>query len=881
MFPSPGGENLATAQAQLIEYARDLAKVYAVQKRMAKYLPSSLRERLQVGEESGLAGAQKRQVAVLVADLVDFTRLTARLKPEDVFELLNTCFRQIVTHIYKYGGEVDKFLGDGIMAVFGALEAHEDDPVRAVQAALDMDIEIRKLSAQLHAQLGGPLQLHIGVSWGEAIAGNVGVDEQQSYTVVGKTVNLAFRLQALAEPGMILVSQSVQQATHHLFQYRYYKDLEIKGFQGTVPVFVLENRRQPQATPTPLFFEERLPWTGRQREMEQLKDLIERLAQGEGSVVLIEGEPGVGKTRLVREWLARHTPSGVRVWISTAHMVQSRTSYSVWRHLTQWGALSTSGVAESQGAAPPSRRTGPLPSTVITLALNQLEQSITKEEAEETRAHIFRAIRQILVAQSEESPLMLVIDNWQWADDLSRRLLLSLLPLADQHPILFCILSRPMARQRHDVSRTVEFRAIQNYHHMKLAPLTNAEVEQLLVALFGEWGLDQTARSLILGWVQGNPFFLRELMSYLATQKIIERAGHRWKLTEAYPLAALRFPPNLRDMTMANLDHLPEELREVLYCAAVIGATLPTRLLHRVLARQGKAINLDKRVQELVHYGLLEPSPEDPAALTFRCSIVQESIYERILSQQRHALHQLVAEEMEKSLGEGSEVPVELIAEHFIQAGMPARALRHLMRAGQRALTQAASKLAIEHYTAALVAVEYTPRYHEERLEIEIGLADAYLQAQEYAEAIAHYQTAIELCNDLEKRITLRQSLSRAYVALNELQKAWESLEAALEELSEGEVPATSPLRGRVFAECAQLEWRMGNRQRAELWAREAAAILEGTPEHGSLAASYQTLGQVYAMLGQSELASSYRKRATAHLRATTETLRAAAANLG
>ncbi|MGQ9786768.1 MAG: adenylate/guanylate cyclase domain-containing protein, partial [Anaerolineae bacterium] len=372
LFPGSSDEGTGLAQAQLMQYARDLAKVYAVQKRMARYLPSGLRERIRTGEGSSWITGQRRQVTVLFADLADFTRLTARMEAEETFDLLNTCFRQIITHIYKYGGEVDKFLGDGVMAVFGIPEAHEDDPARAVHAALDMDVEMRRLSRQLQAQLGGPLQLHIGIHCGEVIAGNVGVDEQQSYTVVGTTVNLAFRLQEISEPGMILVSQAVQQATQHLFRYRYYRDAEIKGFAEPVPVFALESRLARQAPPTPHFFEEPLPWAGRHKEMEQLKELAEHLAQGEGGVILIEGEPGLGKTRLVREWLTRHTPSGVQVWISSAHMVQSRIAYSVWRQLTRWG---TPGAAATSSAA----RTSALPSTVITLALNQLERFITRE----------------------------------------------------------------------------------------------------------------------------------------------------------------------------------------------------------------------------------------------------------------------------------------------------------------------------------------------------------------------------------------------------------------------------------------------------------------------------------------------------------------------
>jgi adenylate cyclase len=869
LFPNATAEDAHSAQAQLIQYARDLAKVYAVQRRMAKYLPSGLRERLRDDEASSWVAGQRRQVTVLFADLVDFTRLTARLDAEEAFELLNTCFSRLVTHIYKYGGEIDKFLGDGVMAVFGVPEAHEDDPLRAVQAAWDMQMEMERLSRQFQATLGGPLQLHIGIHCGEVIAGNIGVEEQYSYTVIGATVNLAFRLQELSEPGTILVSQAIQQATQHLFRYRYLQDVTLKGFAEPVPAFVLESRLTAPAPAPALLSEEPLPWTGREAEITQLRALAENLAQGEGGVVLIEGAPGMGKTRLVREWLTRHIPSGVQVWISSAQMVQSRNSYSVWRHLTRWGIWTPS---PGQKAAPAS----PLPATVVALALQQWERSVTREEAETARTQLFQAIRQVLIAQSKAAPLVLVIDNWQWADELSRRLLFTLLPLADQHPILFCILSRPALGETHEVTRALAFRNVRRYHPIQLAPLDDATMGRLLAALFDTEGLDAPARQALINWAQGNPFFLKEVIAYLATQGIIERVGRRWKVHAAYPLATLRLPSNLLDLTIANLDRLPGELQEVLAAAAVIGATFPVQLLARVLARQGKATNLDRRLQHLVRAGILDTTTQQRGVLAFRYAIVQESLYARLLSQKRQQLHRLVAEEMERALTQSKAGADEaaLIAAHFIQAGLPERALPYLMQAGQRALTQAASQLAVEHFMAALVAVEYTPHYRAERLEIELGLADAYSQSQKYSDAIAHYQAALELCENVERRIAIYLALSHAYAAQNDLTLAWAQLEAALETLSEHEVPATAPLRGRVFAACAQLEWRMGDRRRAELWAREAAAILEGSPEHSSLAASYQTLGQIYAMLGHNELAERYHQRATAHLRATTDSLR-------
>ena len=382
-MPAHMSQDLAFSQAQLIEYARDLARVYAVQKRMAQYLPSGLRERISDGVKP--VSGERRHVTVLCADIANFTSLTSRLDPEDVFDLINNCFRRLVSHIFKYGGMVDKFLGDGIMAVFGAPVSHGDDPLRAVQAALDMDVEMQEFSRSMYPQLGAPLQLHMGINCGEVIAGSVGVDEQLSYTVVGRTVNLAFRLQEQAAPGDILVSQAVQQATHGHFKYRYVKDFEIKGFQEAVPVFVVENRQSPQPLAQPAT-DVHLPWVGRDAEMERLDDLMTALTGGEGGVVSIVGDAGIGKTRLVREWLLRRTPPGVTVWTGTAHMAQSRIGYSLWRNLIQWASPAVSdSVSASADVASLPGRASPLPPALTALVYSQPAAANALREAEDAR----------------------------------------------------------------------------------------------------------------------------------------------------------------------------------------------------------------------------------------------------------------------------------------------------------------------------------------------------------------------------------------------------------------------------------------------------------------------------------------------------------------
>jgi adenylate cyclase len=222
-----------------MRYARELAGA-------ASYLPHELRERISKGETS----SERRQVAVLVADLVDFTKMASTMDPKDVFGLLNDCFRQMVRPVRKHRGWVPDLLGDGIMAVFTALgdepKPDKDKVTRAVRAALEMTRAMQRLSQEMRSRLGVSLQLRTGISCGEAMLGSLGVGQRLSYTAVGKIVNLAFQLQGEAPAGEILVSQSVEQATRDLFRYRYFDALRIKGFDEPVPAFVVEKRQKPE-----------------------------------------------------------------------------------------------------------------------------------------------------------------------------------------------------------------------------------------------------------------------------------------------------------------------------------------------------------------------------------------------------------------------------------------------------------------------------------------------------------------------------------------------------------------------------------------------------------------------------------------------------------
>jgi adenylate cyclase len=871
---SNGSEKqLSCTQAQLLLYARDLAKTYAMQKLMAQYLPGDLRDR--IGRGNNQAIAERRCVTILFADLVGFTQLASHLDAEEIFSLMNACFQRLAAHIFRHGGVIDKFLGDGLMALFGAPVAHENDPERAVRAALDMQTELQVLSAEIQPHLGFTLQLHMGINSGEVIAGSIGVDEQLSYTVMGEAVNLAIRLQEVAEPGNILVGESVYRRTEHLFDYQCLGELEVKGYETPVPIFSVRTERETPAFVQPVG-DIWCPWIGRDGELERLADLSHRLASGQGGIAVVLGEAGLGKTRLVHEWLTRLPAGRTVIWRGTAQLFRQRISYSLWRALLRdglhlrLGNVSAAEVATRQALL---AELGDLAPFILALVHNQTSAAEASQlRPEGARSKTFQAVRDLLVAQARRTPLILVVDNWHWVDDLSQDLLLTLLPLADQQPILFCILSRPGIELAQSPIDDLEMHVGQHFERIELKPLRPGESREMLSSLIVTDNLAKEAQSLLLSRCQGNPLYLKELLRLMAAEDIARPAAGprgkdpRWQVVRPERLASLRVPPTLSGLTQANLDRLPLTLREVLSYAAVIGHTFSPSLLQAVIAHERQVSAFAARLEELVARGVIEPVTPEGHTYAFRHAIVQETIYNSLLSDRRRAVHRLIADELE-ILPEGDvDASVELMAHHFLQAGVPAKAAPYLIRAGRRAQNRGAYKVAVEHYLATLAILNDAPRYEGQRLGLEMTLGEIYARLGQYEEAATHYQSALSLSAQAEQQADIQRLIGATLAATGDWKAGWVWLDQSLECLAEGRVPAMSIVRGQVYADCAQVEWCLGDHQRAELWAREAIVILEGTPARDSLAGCYRTLSHVYKSLGRTSLAEQYSVQAAALL---------------
>ncbi len=535
---------------------------------------------------------QRRMVTVMFADLSGFTALAERMDPEQVRSLMNACFDHLVPIIEKYEGVIDKFIGDEIMALFGAPVAHEDDPARALCAALDMIEALERFNIEHDTDLG----LHVGVNTGLAVAGGIGSQGRQQYSVIGDAVNLASRLESASEPGEILLGPDTHRLTAPLFDFESLEPIRVKGRTELVRAYRLlglKTRPGPVRGLAGLHS----PMVGRDVELAALLELSQALQAGTGRVALVVGEPGLGKTRLICEWKEQLLAQASVRW-SEGHCLSYGQELAY--HLVVDLLRSLVGVSASDKEAKVQATLLDLTQQLFGSAALELYPylahllSLRLDEATLERvrsldplalqAQYLSALRRLFQALAEQDPLVLILEDIHWADPSSVALLSKLLPLALETRLLFGFVARPyhdapgwnlVAAAREQVGDSLSQLTLQN--------LGEADSRQLIANLLVIEDLPENVRSLILKKAEGNPLFVEEVIRMLIDRELIFKQDGRWVTREE--IENVDIPDNLQSLLLARIDRLPEEARHILRVASVIGRQFSVRVLAEVLER--------------------------------------------------------------------------------------------------------------------------------------------------------------------------------------------------------------------------------------------------------------------------------------------------------
>jgi ABC-type transport system substrate-binding protein/class 3 adenylate cyclase len=647
-----------------------------------------------------VATGERRIVSVLVADIVGSTKIGEQLGPERTKFLIDEVMRIMTEQVRRFDGTVAQLVGDELLAFFGAPVAHEDDSERAVRAALAIQRAIVQYSHEVEAAYGVELAVRVSVNTGPVVIG-VQRDDTDGYdpwNALGETVNVAHRLQELADGGGVVVSPTTKRQIESAFELEELGIQELKGVGTPVEVFrVTRVRESDPVSPT-------LPLVGRDFELTVLERVMDALVEGRGAIVSIMGEPGIGKTRLVWEVRNRYRD---RVTFIEARGVSYAQTFAYWpirEFLREWlgvGASTPEARVRLELKAELAHLFGdeaddvyPFLASLLGLTLEpDAAQSMRELNRESIQGRTFEVFFELVCKLSVESPVCLVFEDLHWADDATLELLESLLGVTEEAAVALFFLYR--SEREHGSWRLGE-RARQQYPHrfreIEIRPLPS-DSSRALIANAADGEVPESVIDLLAERSGGNPFFLEEAFRDLVERGALERQNGSWRLGVREDELAV--PALVQGALQARLDRLDPETREVLSIAAVIGRTFGVQLLERLVPRD----QLTRALTELQRLDLIfekrrRPNPE----YRFRHGLVQEVAYASLVESKRRKLHKRVGEALEDIYRASPEEAYALLARHFSEADEPEKAAEYLLKAGDAARAFYADKEALEHY---------------------------------------------------------------------------------------------------------------------------------------------------------------------------------------
>jgi class 3 adenylate cyclase/tetratricopeptide (TPR) repeat protein len=624
------------------------------------------------GQSLAVPRDERRLVTVLFADVSGFTAMSEQMDHEEVKNLADRCAELMGEQVARFGGRVLSVMGDAVMAVFGAPVAHDDDPERAVRAALAMIASVAGASE-------GALALHAGINTGEVLAGLLGPTERRDYTVMGDTVNTAARLMSAAHGGQVMVGRTTFEATTRTIRYEQRDSYAAKGKRELVEVWEamapLPRRIERVSSGTPMF--------GREPEMAQLDAAWQRASAGAGTqLVTITGPAGLGKTRLAREFSARVEERGDRVLWGASFAYGEGAGYGAFADQVRQAA----GI---DPAMPPTDATDTLAAHLLGVfgmvtadvqSNFELLLGYQKTDAPQDKEGLFLSVRRYLAALARAHPTVLVFEDIHWADSALVDLISSLAGRSGQVPLMILCLARPELLETHP-----NWGAGQSAHTaMTLQPIDTGAARELAGLLLG--GADDELADRLVNAGGGNPLFLEELAA---------NTGARGQAGE--------LPTTITAIIGARLDTLLQVDRDVLQAAATVGDVFWRGAVSRLASQE---VGVDHALDELEARGFIRRATDTrlpgEAEFVFKHALIREVAYGRVPRATRKLQHREVAFFLEETLGKRAQEQAALVAHHLVLADEGRKAVDYLVVVADRASKAWAKREAIAMYTQAI-----------------------------------------------------------------------------------------------------------------------------------------------------------------------------------
>ena len=702
--------------------------------------------------------AGRRQLTVMFVDLVGSTALSSRLDPEEMGDLIRNYQNTVAGEITRFEGHIAKFLGDGVLAYFGWPRAHEDEAERAARAGLSLTAAV----AALAAPGDGALAARVGIATGLVVVGHlVGEEEARERAVVGETPNLAARLQEVAEPGRVVVAEATRRLLGDLFAYRDLGALRLKGFAEPVRVWSILGEGAAESR-----FDARHASTtalvGRDQELALLLDRWERAKDSEGQVVLLAGEPGIGKSRLVhalRERLGSEPRTPLRHYCSPYHT--NSAFYPVIGLLERAAGL--------QRGEPPERQLDTL-EAMLALAVENVQESAPlfadllaiptggryrplDLSPQHRKERIFQALLDQVAGLASRQPVLALYEDVHWIDPTTLELLGRVVDRVQRLRVLAVITFRP------------EFAPPWTGHGhvttLSLSRLARRQGAAVVGRVTGGKRLPDEVLEQILAKTDGVPLFVEELTKTVLESGLLEDTGDCYELTG--PLPPLAIPATLQDSLMARLDRLAS-VKEVAQMAACIGREFSHELLAAVASLGENALG-DALAQLLTAELIFRRGAPPKVGYSFKHALVQDVAHESLLKSRRQQIHARIAAVLEERFPTVAETEPEMLAQHLTEAGLAGRAVGYWLRAGRSAAERSANLEAISHLSKGLEALNRLPACPErdrQELTLQTAIGTPLIAVHGYAapQTGAAYSRARLLCERLGDTGALFATLS-------------------------------------------------------------------------------------------------------------------------
>ncbi len=668
------------------------------------YTPKHLVEKI-LSSRGALEG-ERKLVTVLFADLKGSMELLANRDPEEARKLLDPVLERMMEAVHRYEGTVNQVMGDGIMALFGAPVAHEDHAVRACYAALQMQESVARYAETLRRTEAVGAHIRVGLNSGEVVVRSVGSDLRMDYSAVGQTTHLAARLEQMAAPGSTFITAGTLRLAEGYVEVRPLGPVQIKGLPDPVDVYELSGAAAARTRFQVAAIRGLSRFVGREVEIDQLRRALRQASQGQGQIVALIGEAGVGKSRLVheltrshrvREWLVLESGSvsygRASPWLPVVDLLKAyfrigeRDDHREMREKVTGKLLTLDRVLE--------------PILPVLLSLLQVpvdDPTWTALDPLQRRQRTLDAVRQLFLREARAQPLLVVFEDLHWIDSESQALLDALVESLPVARLLLLVNYRPEYQHGWGTKSY--------YTQLRLDALPEESAGELLRALLGDDPTLAPLNALLIGRARGNPFFLEESVRTLVETRALTGERGAYRLT--HPVGTIQVPETVHAILAARIDRLPSADKQLLQCAAVVGTEAPLRLLQAVAETPDEDLRRGLARLQAAEY-LYETSLYPEVEYTFKHALTHEVAYASLLLERRRTLHARILAAMESRHADRVVEHVERLSHHAVRAEDWDKAVGYLRQAGLKAAGRSAYRQAAAAFAEALTAVGHLP----------------------------------------------------------------------------------------------------------------------------------------------------------------------------